>query len=195
MTKKLEEALNAAGYETTQIDRASTRDGPVWSCKIGLKKGTFAVLPGGADLPMREAVEDAFRKITGLEADFTFSGWGAELTKDELDVVNESDPQLVDEADVVEAIDAYVTGLPDPVEKDIFGGDDEFLTYIESMTRTNRCGISIEHMRRLATLADDEKAKHNFAAWYGDQIFGYAHHYVSNLAQQARIKLAQKKAP
>lgn len=76
----LERALNDAGFETTRLDKANVRQGPTWECKIGLRDDKSAVLPGGCDLPMREAVEAAFQKIVGQEPDFVFSGWGAELT-------------------------------------------------------------------------------------------------------------------
>jgi hypothetical protein len=41
-------------------------------------------LSDDADGPMRTAVREAFRRLTGKDGDFIFSGWGAkELTKDE----------------------------------------------------------------------------------------------------------------
>ena len=55
----------------------------IWSCKIG----QAANLPKGADLPMRDAVRDAYVKITGVEPDFLFSGWGASLDEWEKTVV------------------------------------------------------------------------------------------------------------
>lgn len=57
------------------------RDGPIWSCKIGLDPGTLAKLPPGADAPLRRIVEECFRMMFGYEADFCFSGWGGELTE------------------------------------------------------------------------------------------------------------------
>lgn len=77
--KKLEDELKNAGFDIVRLDRASTREAPMWECRIGLHRGKFATLPGGSDLPMRVAVETAFEKITGQEADFNYSGWGAEL--------------------------------------------------------------------------------------------------------------------
>ena len=55
----------------------------VWSCKIG----AFCI----ADLPefevtMRNAVEKAFFELTGVEADFCFSGWGGKLKGIELEI-------------------------------------------------------------------------------------------------------------
>lgn len=58
----------------------------VWECKIG-----FALkhtLPTGADGPMREAVETAFRDMLGYDPEFIFSGWGAELTNDEQEILD-----------------------------------------------------------------------------------------------------------
>lgn len=53
----------------------------IWTCKIG---GVYeGDLPDGADAPMRRAVEKAYREITGVDADFNFSGWGGELSASE----------------------------------------------------------------------------------------------------------------
>jgi hypothetical protein len=51
----------------------------IWTCKIGETLGQ--PLPPGADGPMRTAVEDAYLRLTGNEADFVFSGWGGELSE------------------------------------------------------------------------------------------------------------------
>lgn len=56
----------------------------IWYCKIG---GTENELPDGADLPMRKAVAEAYHKITGERPGFCFSGWNAELTESERDVM------------------------------------------------------------------------------------------------------------
>ena len=56
----------------------------IWSCKIG---EIYELPSGGADAPMREAVRRAYIEITGKEPDFCFSGWGAELTVNEREVV------------------------------------------------------------------------------------------------------------
>lgn len=53
----------------------------IWVCKIG-NLGNIK-LPSGADFPMRQAVREAFYKLTGKWPDFTFSGWGGELTTSE----------------------------------------------------------------------------------------------------------------
>jgi len=76
MTNDLVEGLRAAGFEVERLDRASVQDGPIWTCKIGLKKGTHVAMPGGSDFPMRCAVEEAFHRVTGQNSDFLFSGWG-----------------------------------------------------------------------------------------------------------------------
>lgn len=62
----------------------------IWTCKIG---GRVTGLPKGADGPMRVAVQACFEKLTGYEAEFTFSGWGAELTEGERAVVENREPR------------------------------------------------------------------------------------------------------
>lgn len=57
-----------------------------WSCKIG--EIGVTVLPDGSDWPMRRAVEQAYRELTGESPKFAFSGWGAELTEAERDVAD-----------------------------------------------------------------------------------------------------------
>jgi hypothetical protein len=61
-----------------------------WSCKIGIVAGV--AVPSGGDAPMRAAVQATFRQLTGVEARFTFSGWGAKLTESELAVVENRAP-------------------------------------------------------------------------------------------------------
>jgi hypothetical protein len=56
----------------------------IWECKIG---GPVQHLPEGSGGPMRRAVGEAFRRITGTEPEFCFSGWGGELTEGERAVV------------------------------------------------------------------------------------------------------------
>ena len=60
----------------------------IWKCKIGETDN----LPHGSDLPMRNAVERAYREITGEDPMFIFSGWGAELTEPERAVVEDRLP-------------------------------------------------------------------------------------------------------
>ncbi len=55
----------------------------IWSCKIG----EVDDVPEAADQLMRQAVERAYRQITGKAAKFTFSGWGGELDQVEREVV------------------------------------------------------------------------------------------------------------
>ena len=67
----------------------------VWTCKIGW--ADRAALPPGSDAPMRDAVERAFRELTGHDAKFTFSGWGGSLTEGELACVEDRlpDPEVI----------------------------------------------------------------------------------------------------
>lgn len=69
----------------------------VWRCKIG--GVTPNELPGGSDLPMRQAVEEAFLKITGVEAQFLFSGWGARVSALERAVINGDDDAALQAAE------------------------------------------------------------------------------------------------
>lgn len=55
----------------------------VWTCKIGVPDDIKAMLPRGADLPMRQAVQRAFAELTGIDAEFCFSGWGGQLDEGE----------------------------------------------------------------------------------------------------------------
>lgn len=57
----------------------------IWECKIG--EVSRELLPSGADWPMRQAIAEAYCKLTGYKPKFIFSGWGAELTESERDVV------------------------------------------------------------------------------------------------------------
>lgn len=57
----------------------------IWECKIG--EADLSRLPDGADAPMRNAVQEAYYKLTGKGADFCFSGWAGELTDTERSVV------------------------------------------------------------------------------------------------------------
>lgn len=59
----------------------------IWSCKIG--EADDALIPQGADQPMRDAVAKAYREITGKDPKFIFSGWGAELDEYEREYLND----------------------------------------------------------------------------------------------------------
>lgn len=58
----------------------------IWYCKIG--QVNQDQLPKGSDFPMRQAIAKAYKEITGQECNFIFSGWGAELTEAEKDVID-----------------------------------------------------------------------------------------------------------
>lgn len=58
----------------------------IWYCKIG--EVDPELLVDGADALMREAVEKAYKELTGQDSNFLFSGWGAELTESEREVVD-----------------------------------------------------------------------------------------------------------
>lgn len=85
----------------------------IWTVKIGIMGS--AALPSGADWPMRNAVEKAFKEVTGRDSEFAFSGWGAELTEPELAVIENRLPAVNARSglnpegvrDVVEALEWY----------------------------------------------------------------------------------------
>ena len=55
-----------------------------WICIIG--PTTRPELPSGADLPMRNAVEDAFQVTTKKEREICWSGWGN--NREKVDMIN-----------------------------------------------------------------------------------------------------------
>lgn len=63
----------------------------VWSCKIGDYLDDD--LPEGADWPMRQAVQRAFRELTGKDTGNCFSGWGASFTEPEMAVIENREPR------------------------------------------------------------------------------------------------------
>ena len=76
----------------------------VWQCKVGCI-GPLEV-PQGGDMPMRDAIGRAFWRTVGVEAEFTFSGWGSDLTEGELAVVED---RLPDRSKVTREIPFDVT--------------------------------------------------------------------------------------
>jgi hypothetical protein len=95
----------------------------IWQCKIG----EIEQVLGGSDLPMREAVCEAYRRITDAEPLFLFSGWGAELTEPERAVVENRLP--APRAEVTEEEIKTATALNDYLlahEQDIAHGINDF---------------------------------------------------------------------
>lgn len=82
-SQPISDALRAT-TEGAEPSAAFTR-GPIWECKIGTRAGV--AVPGGADFPMRRAVETAFKAVTGEWPEFIFSGWSAKLDEPEMAVV------------------------------------------------------------------------------------------------------------
>ena len=79
----------------------------IWECKIG---GEVGDLPAGADGPMRQAVQTAFKTLTGVEASFTFSGWGATLTEFERAVHENRAPNCGAMQEAIDAGDGTLHG-------------------------------------------------------------------------------------
>lgn len=63
----------------------------IWECRIG--EIDTDELPKGSDLPMRKAIAEAYKYITGKEPDFIFSGWGAQLSEPQRAVVENRLPE------------------------------------------------------------------------------------------------------
>jgi hypothetical protein len=51
----------------------------MWDCQIG--EVARALVPDGADKPMRDAVRAAYKELTGEDDLFIFSGWGSQLSE------------------------------------------------------------------------------------------------------------------
>jgi len=79
----------------------------IWKCKIG---GEVGDLPAGADGPMRRAVQTAFETLTGVEASFTFSGWGATLTEGERAAHENREPNWDAMQEAIDAGDGTLHG-------------------------------------------------------------------------------------
>lgn len=62
----------------------------IWGCKVGGQAGDD---PRVADMPMRQAVTEVYKRITGAAPEFVFSGWGAELTEFERAVAEDREPE------------------------------------------------------------------------------------------------------
>lgn len=58
-----------------------------WQCLIGVR----SPIPVGnwGDVPMRRAVADEFRRVTGHAPDYCFSGWSAQPTPEQWDVIHD----------------------------------------------------------------------------------------------------------
>lgn len=78
-------------YEAAMAAEDEAANPATWSCKIG--ETWRSGLPPGSDGPMRNAVEAAYRDLTGEDPDFVFSGWGAKLTEHERAVAEDREPQ------------------------------------------------------------------------------------------------------
>lgn len=58
--------------------------GPITSFDLKIGVRGFAEVPDGGDYPMRQALQAAFKTVTGEWGDFLYSGWNASLTENEL---------------------------------------------------------------------------------------------------------------
>jgi len=62
-------------YQLMQKAKQNETRKRYWVCIIGDTE--HSELPFGSDSPMRQAVQNQFKKITGHDADDTWSGWSA----------------------------------------------------------------------------------------------------------------------
>ena len=88
-----EQKTSEASTETPEVyqNKENRMKTKIWFCKIG-EVPDDGRLPSGCDSPMRNAVEEAYQKITGKPSMFCFSGWAGELTEPERAVVEDRDP-------------------------------------------------------------------------------------------------------
>lgn len=66
----------------------------IWTCKVGSFAQDPGSVPNGGDMPMRDAIEREFKRLTGSDPEFTFSGWSGALTEPELAVVEDRLPDF-----------------------------------------------------------------------------------------------------
>jgi hypothetical protein len=90
--------LSVAEKDALKARLLALREGPsadlfrdVWQCTVG--ETQRHVLPDGADGPMRDAVAERFKELTGKWPDFIFSGWGRSLTESQRAVVDNREPE------------------------------------------------------------------------------------------------------
>ena len=93
---------------------------PIWECTIGIS-GEPIDLPDGCDVPMRMAVREAFRRITGRPAEFVFSGWNRELDETKQAVVQKMQIDASAYATIVESFDITRDPSPLHIRHDGFG--------------------------------------------------------------------------
>jgi hypothetical protein len=79
--------LSKKQKQKAMLEKLEGNNLKVWDCKVGYADSCD--LPGGADYPMRRAIETAFKKLTGRYPDFMFTGWGGELTPIQKSIVDE----------------------------------------------------------------------------------------------------------
>lgn len=95
-------------------DDVVINDHKIWYCKIGWTPK--ACLPDYSDLPMRRAVQAAYKQVTGFDDEFIFSNWDGKLDESELAVVEHRDVRAnpAHHSAWLRAKDAieYATGAP-----------------------------------------------------------------------------------
>lgn len=120
-------ASELARLDAEREDLTPTRT-KIWSCRIG----EVLELPPGADMPMRQAVSDAYQKITGWQPDFIFSGWGGELSEGERAVVENRPIAIAEREEETTIADTIIDGLQTRAKRLGFNSIGEALDHIEN---------------------------------------------------------------
>lgn len=78
-----------------------------WTCRVGVVGSV--TIPNGGDAPMRRAVTEAFKQVTGQYPEHCFSGWGDKWDEKELAVIEDRlpDRKTIDDAMVQKAEEAF----------------------------------------------------------------------------------------
>jgi hypothetical protein len=79
--------LKGTHIDLAELERNQTDE--CWECKVGDVRRSE--LPYGADLPMRNAVKEAFKALVGRYPRAVFSGWGGRWSDEQLGVLYEFD--------------------------------------------------------------------------------------------------------
>ena len=115
----------------------------IWKCKIG---GEVGDLPAGADGPMRRAVQTAFKTLTGVEASFTFSGWGATLTEGERAAYENREPNWDAMQEAIGAGDGTLHGAIEYWHEEALRLRAELAACNENLAKANQQIETLENM-------------------------------------------------
>ena len=143
----------------------------IWTCKIG---GPVGELPRQPDFTMRKAVIDAFRSLTGVDAEYCFSGWGATLSDFERAVVENHDPTMAElakaelaKAEAIRSLDldtlAITLGMSGPDQSIIDQAVYTLQQPIDMVLHCPACGM--QHIDEPEGEGDDEATVKRLDVW------------------------------